>query len=77
MTPEKLNPFLESDLSVSWKVRRVVLCPRGDEQPGLVEFNHSDAPNDQHRSPKQNSSILALRLTGPSLTCDSLDRWLH
>ena len=46
MTPEKHSPFLESGLSVSWKVRRVVLCPRGDKQPDLVELNHSDAPND-------------------------------
>lgn len=57
LTPEKPYPFLDSDWSVSWKVRRVGLCPKGDKQPDLGELNHSDVPNDQHRRPKQNSSI--------------------
>lgn len=49
MTPEKLPHFVQSGLGVSLKVRRVILCPRGDKRPGFVELNLSAAPNDQHK----------------------------
>lgn len=50
--PRKHSLFLQSGLSVSWKVTRLILCPRGDERLHWAELNSVDAANDQHRMAK-------------------------